>query len=584
MANKGSTITVNEDTSLARLIAATVSKVLVVAPPWVVEGVGLAGAATFHGYWGDSILWAIGLLPPTGLLTALAWKFSHHRSPLRRLHVTATTAASGVWFSFATNIGPLHGQTMSYFPTVGGVTMALTRNLATVIRDQGDGRGGDTLRELFGEQAETVGLAGSRMHTMKRGAHKIAAKLHLVRGEKVAEDVQKKAPYIEAALALPPGSVNTAPDMDRADLVDVVISDPRVMRKPIAWPGPSRPGASIAEPLRPGLFQDLEEVELIIVDTHFQVMGKSGSGKSIGCAWNTLAEIVTRRDVAVFGIDVSKGEGTLGALRESLHRFETTIDGATDLLEGMAGELENRMNTIHQAGYTKWEEGCGLPYWILWIEEARKLFAKVDMEAFEELMKTLRSAGGSIVYSLQRGDHTQAPTIVRGQSSFWCFGVQTSKDADMGLSEEQSDAGARPELWGHNYPGMSVLDAPSIPRDRIAMAVRTYDWADDLKAMRAHAAQYPASAKQVDAATAKLSRFTGAAPVAGVVETEEGGNTKKVDAVTEHMRTEDPDPELTAEVDTDTPIEDDPEDREFTFGRKPGARLDPDASRRVLLV
>jgi hypothetical protein len=130
---------------------------------------------------------------------------------------------------------------------------------------------------------------------------------------------------------------------------------------------------------------------------------------------------------------------------------------------------------------------------------------------------------------------------------------------------------------------MSVLDAPSIPRDRIAMAVRTYDWADDLKAMRAHAAQYPASAKQVDAATAKLSRFTGPATDAAVVEPEEGGNTAEVDALTEHMRTEDPDPELTAEVDADSPIEDDPEDREFTFGRKPGARLDPDESRRVLL-
>src|SRR3569833_4564195 len=115
MANKGSTITVNEDTSLDRLIAATVSKVLVVAPPWVVEGVGLAGAATFHGYWGDSILWAIGLLTPTGLLTALAWKFSHHRSPLRRLHVTATTAASGVWISFALFFGLFLGLSMRDF-------------------------------------------------------------------------------------------------------------------------------------------------------------------------------------------------------------------------------------------------------------------------------------------------------------------------------------------------------------------------------------------------------------------------------------------------------------------------------------
>jgi hypothetical protein len=643
-------VAVIED-SVHKVWAKVLADVMVLAPPWIVGAAAIVGTAEFHSRWHGNIWSALGILPPTGVLTVLAWQFSHHRSLLNRWHVTTTTAAAGVWVAFATSYGPFGGPRMSYATIVGGIFLSLTWNLRRAIRSDGEGRGEDTLRQLFGEQAETVGLGGSRMHTLKRGAHKVAAKLHLVPGEKVAEDVQKKVPYIESALALPPGSVTTSPDMDRADLVDVTISDPRVMRKSIPWPGPSRPGKSIAEPIRPGLFQDQEEVELVLPGTHLQVMGKSGAGKSIGCAWNTLAEIITRPDVAVFAIDLVKGEQVLGALRPALHRFETELDGAKELLTGMAAELKTRTNLLYASGNTKWVEGCGLPYWILWIEEAWKLFDKVDMEAFEELMKAIRSAGGTVMYSLQRGDHTQAPTIIRGQSSFWCFGVANSKDSEHGLSEEQGDAGARPELWGHNYPGMSVLDAPSIPRDRIAMAIRTYDWDDDLTALRAHAEQYPAAAKPIDPITAKLSKFTAATATAATptprpadedlellvqaaeltvttqfastamlqrklrVGHEKAGHLMELleharvigpakdneprdvlvklddldqllarltaggdgedeevkDVMDEHVKTEDPDPEITRTVGADDPIEDDPDERGFDFGRKPQA-------------
>jgi hypothetical protein len=58
-------------------------------------------------------------------------------------------------------------------------------------------------------------------------------------------------------MAMPPGTMTMTADPDRAD---VTISDPRIMKNPIPWPGPSRPSASIAEPLRPGVFQDVEHI------------------------------------------------------------------------------------------------------------------------------------------------------------------------------------------------------------------------------------------------------------------------------------------------------------------------------------
>jgi hypothetical protein len=589
--NKGAQVAVIEN-STDKVVAKLLSDALVIAPPWVIGGAAVVVTEIFHVKWHGNTWSAVGLVPPSLLLTGLAWKFSHHRSTLNRWHVTLTTAAAGLWAAFATSFGPFHGQVMSYITVVGGLTVGLSWNLRRAIRSDGEGRGEDTLRELFGEQAETVGLAGSRMHTIKASAHKIAAKLHLMPGKQVAEDVQKKALYIESALKLPPGSVTATPDMDRADLVDVTVSDPRVMRNSLPWPGPSRAGKSIAEPIRPGLFQDLDEVELIIPGNHLQVMGMSGAGKSIGCAWNALGEIITRHDVAVFAIDLVKGEQTLGPLRPALHRFETGLDGAKDLLTSMAAELSTRTNYLASKGFTKWQEGCGLPYWVLWIEEAWKLFDLVDMDAFEELMKAIRSAGGTVVFSLQRSDHSQVPTIVRGQSSFWTFGVATSKDADFGLSEEQSDAGARPERWKTNYPGMSYIDAPSIPRDRIAMTVRTYDWDDDMAAMRAHAEQYPAAGKKVDPVTARLARLSAAAPVvAGQVEESEAVNgqqqddEQEADVMSEYVTTGDPDPELTAQVGADDPIEDDEDDGEFLFGKpkRTTGKPSPEEAARALL-
>ena len=44
-----------------------------------------------------------------------------------------------------------------------------------------------------------------------------------------------------------------------------------------------------------------------------------------------------------------------------------------------------------------------------------------------------------------------------------------SLDASFGLTELQSDRGARPELWNNRQPGMCYLDAPSIDDSRLAM-------------------------------------------------------------------------------------------------------------------
>src|SRR5690606_11319368 len=162
----------------------------------------------------------------------------------------------------------------------------------------------------------------------------------------------------------------------------------------------SRPGASIAEPLRVGLWQDGEDVEHTIVGHHLQIMGKSGSGKSEGAAWNYLAEMVSRSDVVVVACDITKRDQFLGPLRPALHRLDTIKAGARAQVEDMHRVMGARMDYLAKKGLTKWQPGCGLSYLVWWLEEFPDIGDAIDMTKFLSIVKALRSAGGTIVMIL----------------------------------------------------------------------------------------------------------------------------------------------------------------------------------------
>jgi hypothetical protein len=634
MARKGnnSTIQVMEDTSMDRLVARGISKVAPLAPPWILTALAAIGAVVFHHMWSGAKTapWAAILLTAgTLILTGLTWLVSHERrGPIGQTHSTLTTLLAGAWLTAATITGPGAPITKSLL-IGGGAIVALSWNIRHVIRDHaGDGQPGDGLNFLFNKTKDRFGLEGAQAHTTKAGEHKIEAALALPSGEKSVDDVAKKVDYIEGGMGLPPGSVSIAPDEDRADRARMTVSDPRVMKAPIPFPGPSTPGASIAAPLRPGLWQNLDPVKYTIIGHLLQIMGMVGSGKSIGGAWNILAEVITRHDVAVLAADITKGEQTLGPLRPALHRFETTEAGVKKLIKDLHAEVKPRTDWLSAHGYQKWAEGCGLMYWLVWLEEFPDIGDAIDMELFIKFLKACRSAGIGVVLSLQRSDWTQMPTIARGQLAKMCFGVAGGDDADFGLTESQVKRGARPELWQNKQPGMAYLDAPSIPDELIALPMRTFAWGrDDNEAnerMRAYAAQFPAAAKQADQFTTKVmtpggagTTTLGASAVGGVVLTEgqrkaaappittaepaalragqesrpphawagnddqEQDDVEDVSDVTsEYLKTEDPNPDNTAGV--DDPITDEGYD-DFTFTQPPATvELNPDQARAAL--
>jgi hypothetical protein len=509
-----------KDDALERIVVAAVSKVGVLIPPWVVGALVVLVSAISHAKWGKppAVSWATmaGTLG-TAVLTMLTWAVSHHRGLLGRTHSTLTVGFAGMWFTIATITGI--GQQVTFgLLFFGGGILAVGWNIRTVIRNSDGGGHADPLGNLFDQAKASFGLGGARVRTREVGDYKIKGKMALPAGEKTAGDAIKKAEYIESGLRFPPGSVHVAADEDDASETHFTVTDPRVMRRPLPWPGPSRPGGSIADPLRIGLFQDMDPVLHTLPGHHLQIMGQSGSGKSIGGAWNYLAEIITRTDVAVFAVDISKDDQTLGPLRPALHRFETTKAGLVDFIRDLHEKIPQRTKWLARHGYQKWVPGCGLAYWLVLMEEVSKVFDELssrDEDLLLQIVKELRSAGGSIVMSLQRSDYSQMPTIARGQLAHMCFGVANDDDASFGLSEAQKEAEARPELWGAKQPGMAYLDAPSIPPTHIAMPLRTYAWGTSDRqanaAMTAHAAAWPAAAKQIDEFTVALAHPSGSA-------------------------------------------------------------------------
>ena len=307
---------------------------------------------------------------------------------------------------------------------------------------------------------------------------------------------------VEAAAGWPPGSMVVSPNFDDASLIDVTLSDPRILRDPVLWEGPSwMGGASIADSLSIGMYQDGSECEVEVPASQIQIMGQVGSGKSLGGAWNAISEMITRPDCIVWAIDIKKGLQTLGPLVPGLHRVATTPADAIDLLRDADNLITPRTNFLSSEGLGKWFKGCNLQYLVLWIEEAPYVMDALGskgIKAFTDTVKAARSAGITVAWSLQRADFTELPVKVRDQATKWCFGVQDVKASKFGLSKVQIEAGCRPEMWGQRRPGMSYIDAPNIPEYNVATPLRAWWFGPDDSLISEHVKQFPWEAREQD--------------------------------------------------------------------------------------
>ena len=439
------------------------------------------------------------------LIAALTAKLHAGRSHVGRHMPAVTVSCAYAWVIAAGMAGVTHAMAGLWF--IGGLTMVL----AWMIRSGSHGRAHDAVT-AFEDATEDAGLKGIRV--IRRVLHasgKETGELKLPGGQLAPADVSQRTKYIEGARGLPPGSIIVAPHEDHAAKARYTITDPRTLKKGFGWPGPSAPGKSITEPIVPGRWQDGEPCRYVVVGHHVQEMGMTGAGKSTGACWNEAAETITRYDAAFFGIDYTKGRQFLGPLEAGLHALITDPEQGREFFADVHRCVKDRADYLADHGYAKWMEGCGLTHLTFGLEEAPDIitdFENSDDDLFDWWMsdvKAFRSAGGRWKISLQRSDFTQMPTLARGQVAKWCFGVDSAADADFGMSPYQKSRDCQPEIWGTSYPGMYLLDAPTIPEAYKAMPGRCWYWGEETgpgSLIRQHAEAYPAAARPLDPVTA----------------------------------------------------------------------------------
>lgn len=458
--------------------------------PWLAVAAELPASLAAHAAWGDSPPAAAGLTLAAGVLTAATWWAGQGTRPARRVHATVSTAAASSYLLVATVTDPLDTVLLSTWG-IGGIVAAGSWNIRQALRNDpdahqaGHGQGSET-----GVLVKAIGEARAKLRKRPEvEPNKVTAPLQLSGGDITTDELGNRIKHIAGELGVSPTSIRILPDPDRADRGDLIVVPQDMLKQPTDWPGPSALGSSITEPIVVGLYEDGAEALLWFPAdpgtgrnaTHFLTAGMNGSGKSAGVSV-AMTEALTRRDVIVWAVDPSKGAQTFAPFLPYLDWVEMTLAGGEAMIEALTRVITARADALGRAGFKNWTPEAfaqlGMPYMIVWIEEAAKFFREgAEMEG---LVMEARSAGISVIISLQRPSSTSMPTDVREQlGGALVFGVKGSTTADMALPDDVRDAGARPEAWENRRPGYAYLVAPGVDEDRYATPLRTFRADDD---------------------------------------------------------------------------------------------------------
>lgn len=456
--------------------------------PWIALGAALPATFASHYYWGQAPVAAVGLTVAGGVLTAATWFASEGSTQQRRIHATVTTGIASSYLILGTvSGGPFTPDMLSTW-AIGGVTLAGTWTIRQTLRVNPDTKVIEKGASEQGILSKSIGQAKVLMRGKpKVEPNKVTADLQLAPGELSTDDLGNRIKQIASELGVSANSIKILPDPDRADRAKLVIVPEDMLKKGTPWPGPSCLGESITEPIEIGIYEDGEVAVLWFPSgpgrnaTHFLTAGMNGAGKSAGQSV-AITEVLTRRDVIVWAIDPSKGLQTFAPFLPYLDWVEMTMSGGEAMIAALGQVITARANEMGKHGFKNWTPEVfaklGMPYMVVWIEEAAKFFREgTEMEG---LVMEARSAGISVIISLQRPSATSMPTDVREQlGGALVFGVKGSTTADMALPEDVRDAGARPEAWQNRKPGYCYLVAPGVDEERYPFPVRTYYITDE---------------------------------------------------------------------------------------------------------
>lgn len=473
--------------------------------PWLTVAASMPAGVVMHSLWGQSGAAGAGLALASVALTATTWWAGDGTTKARRLHATLSTGVGTSYLVVATVTDPFHPVLASTW-AIGGMVAAGSWNIRQVLRVNPDTKTGDQTTTETGALVKALGKAKLALKgEPKVEPNKVTAPYRITDpGSLTNAEIGRRIENIAGELGISPNSIRIVADPDDAAQGEFVFIPKDMLTDGAPWPGPSALDGSITEPIVIGIYEDGAPEQLWFPadekarrnGTHFLVAGMNGSAKSTGMTFAML-EALSRRDVIVWACDPSKGMQTFGPLLPYLDWAEMTTSGGEAMIDALSQVITARADELGRHGFKNWTpeafDKLHMPYMIVWIEEAAKFFREgTEMEG---LVMEARSAGISVIVSLQRPSSTSMPTDVREQlGGVICFGVKGSTTADMALPDDVRDAGARPEAWENRKPGYNYLVAPGVDEERYAMKARTWTPIsdDDISAVLARCPHTPA--------------------------------------------------------------------------------------------
>ncbi|MEU5821870.1 plasmid transfer protein TraB [Streptomyces sp. NPDC047803] len=469
-------------------------------PPWLgVAGIGVAGSGA-HLMWADSVGAGVGLTLSAVALTGATWWAGRETSPQRRLHSAITVAAGSAWMTGAALAGPLAGNLPDAY-LMGGAVLALSWNIRMALRTSDGEAAGSADKGLL----EKVGLAKAKIGRTQVEPNRVTAALALEPGEQTTDDVAKALARIASALDLPQSAVRFQPDPDSARRGELVIVPRDMLTEAEPWEGPSLPGGSIMDPLVIGRYDDGSPLVVWLPGDpkagrnaqHFLIAGGTGSGKG-DTALNLQTEILSRRDVIMWLSDPKAFQD----FRPLLPAYDWAVEGGAGteaMVEALQQVIPARTGWLGKHSYRQWTPqaaerqtdpahscrpsgacGCeGMPYLVAWMEEAANTLRALGDDAFTGIAQEARSAGCSLIVSLQRPSYDQMSTSTRASlPSVIALGCDP-RDEGFSLPDAVIDAGAHPGAWGNRKPGYCYVVAGGIDPDRYAAPARTRQFTAD---------------------------------------------------------------------------------------------------------
>lgn len=434
------------------------------------------------------------------------WHARTRKDPLHKFLPAATCITAALWMAWADLTGLHWHWTLGCWLVFGGFCV-FAWELA-VHMGKGQGVHND-ISAWFREAAHHTSVPGMTLHVKEAGPGRVSAEIIAPRGTP-PDKVQAAVSELESAGDVPSGTLTTSPGPTARRLAATLIN-PATLDSSRLYPGPSREGTSIAEPLRWGRFADGTDWQSSLFPKgmpgyQLLITGMTGAAKTTGPGYVCLAEAMTRHDAAIIAFDPRKGEQFLGPLRPGLHHLATDMDDVTDKLWRLNLLARARMDHLGRLGLPHWTEDCELTGVIAWMEEAALVLEALGKPAVAKwVLPTIlaaRSAGIFACLSLQRASWDQIPPVIRAQLHSICMGVHAKKDADFGLSHDQRAAGCDPGKWASAHPGKCFTDMPDVSARHQVMAARTDWFGPDATLIAAHAARYPAADRPLDDLTA----------------------------------------------------------------------------------